>query len=304
MRPGILSTVALAALAALAGGATSLLLRSMGSGSADEPESGLVVRESSPAARERAELRPVEIPTGRVLPDSGSGAFAADELTALARTDPRAAIQAAQALAGHWHRLDAIERVIGVWAERSPLDALAAVQRIVVVDPQAKAVIRSRLLEHWVAADGEAVLSYLLSREGRSLFVFDPESVRQVADRIASERPYAIISAAEPLSKGVVRTELRRAAIATLVESDLDFALQQARIEAPGPDRAQWVRAIEGAYARQDPAAALAWARQYDSQLPGTLQRVVTLVRELHPGQSAALGLCELDSRSERACTE
>lgn len=217
---------------------------------------------------------------GRTRPGPGAEAEA---LLAVANDDPALAMERALALDAYWLRLDTVERVASVWASQSPEDALTFVRASPELDPDAKSSVRARILEAWAAADPGQALGYLLSQQGQDLFFYDRSTADRLADEISTHQPYAVLAAADTLPAGVIRNQLRDAAIPKLVETDIAFALQQAALAAPGPDKRRWVSHIQGALVRTDPEGALDWARRIDAQVPGTLRTVTRLVQENYP---------------------
>ena len=177
--------------------------------------------------------------------NAGPAASDADAIVRLAATDARAAIDRALAIEAHWLRIDTIERVAAVWAERAPIEALAFVQVTRELDAGMKSAVRSRILEVWAGTDPGRALDYLLGRDGQNLFFFDERTGRRLARELSARQPYELLYAANGLPKGLVRAELRSFAIASLVERDLAFALREAALAAPGPDRQQWVTAVQ-----------------------------------------------------------
>jgi hypothetical protein len=197
-----------------------------------------------------------EAPGSSALPGAGdpmhrAGAdrvSAADAAVRLAARDPGTAMNRAFAIESHWLRLDTIERVAAVWAEREPNETLAFLQAARELDPGVRSAVRARALEVWAGDDAGRALDYLLGRNGQDLFFFDEAAGRRFARELAARQPYELLYAANGLPKGIVRAELRGYAIANLVERDLAFALREAALAPPGPDRRQWVTAIERVY--------------------------------------------------------
>lgn len=206
----------------------------------------------------------------QVARDDNGRAAAADAIVRLADTDPRSAMDRALAIEGYWLRLDTAERVAAVWAGQAPNAVLAFVEASGDLDPEARSALRSRVLVAWAAADPGRALGYLLSPAGQRLFFFDRDRAGGFARDVAIRQPYEMLAAADALPRGIVRRELRDAAIVSLVEQDLAFAARQAALAAPGPDRRQWLTALH----------------------------------DTHPDQSVELGLCELDPRIDPGCRE
>ena len=271
-----LITLAAGALSALVGAGVVTVVPHAGSGGPaglpDTAVSSAIVGPGSGSAPGPVAVR-IEDPAPWIAP--------VDALVAMTRAAPRAAAEAALAEPGYWHRRDALERVARAWAELDPFAALAFVQGTRALDPASRSEVRLGLLETWAGNDPRAVLGYLVSREGQSLFALDAEASRSVTELVSLLQPYDVIAVAEPLPRGLVRATLLEVGMAQLVAIDLPAAVQRAALAAPGPDRARWVRAIAPDYARQDPAGAREWAAQFEAEFPRAVMTVTALANEL-----------------------
>jgi hypothetical protein len=258
MRAAFLRPVALCALSVVLGAATArLLLPSRGAADTGTPQAPGVDRPARPEgfdAGDRDEVVAVSVP---------------DALVRLAATEPRSAMDRALAIDSHWLGLDTAERVAAVWAEQSPDEALAFLTGSRELDPDAKSALRARMLETWARVDPGRLLGYLLTRDGQNLLLFDLGTGRFLHE-LSAQRPHELLSASNSLPKGFARTELRRFAVAGIVDRDLALALREALLAAPGLDRRQWVTAIYRA----------------------------------HPERADELGLCELDARIDPVCRD
>lgn len=234
--------------------------------------------------------------------EDGRPRSGADALVDLANDNPRAAMNRALALETYWLRLDTAERIASVWATQAPNAALAYLQASLDLDPEAKRKVRARMLVAWATSDPGRALDYLVSRDGQNLFFLDPDTARKFVRKIADAQPRGVLAASNPLARGIVRNELRDAAIAALVEQDLAFAVRQAALAAPGTDQREWVRSIAGPYAQAEPEKALAWAADVEAAVPGTVNRVAHLVHEAHPDRTEELGLCDRDPSVDPGC--
>jgi hypothetical protein len=276
MRESILKPVTACVLCAVAGtlSMTALL-------HAVEGVSGTTSADTDAVAPAFAEVETADPPDiDAPAPEPATAASAADAIVRLAADEPRTAMDRALTLERHWLRLDTAERVAAVWAERAPNAALAFVQTTSELDPEAKSGIRARVLDAWAVVDAAGALGYLLSPEGQNLFFFDRATGQRLAREVSTQKPYELLTAADALPRGVVRAELRDAAIPGLVADDLSGAVREAALATPGSDQRQWVTAIVPEFVRADPDAALEWARDIDDRVPGTLRTVSALVQE------------------------
>lgn len=243
-----------------------------------------------------------EIDTDATRSESGRPRNGVDAIVNLASDNPRAAMNRALALGAYWLRLDTVERIASVWAAQAPKAALDFLQASHDLDPEAKRKVRARVLFAWAAADPGLALDYLVSRDGQNLFFLDPDTARKFARKIADEQPHEMLAASNPLARGMVRNELRDAAIAALVEQDLTFAVRQAALAAPGNDQREWVTSIAGPYAQAEPENALAWATDVEDAVPGTVNRVARIIHETYPERTEELGLCDTNPRIDPRC--
>lgn len=224
----------------------------------------------------------------------------ADMLVRLAESDPRAAMDAVLELDAYWHRIDTADRIAALWARRDPHAALAyarASNELAI-----RSTFETRVVEEWARVDPERALGHLLTPQGELLFLRGSGRGTRLARRIASRLPQQSLAAANRLPTGIVRSELREAAIESIVHENLASALWQASTETPGADQAQWIEAITRVYAEQDPAGALQWARDLEFAVPGTLNDVVAAVYAAYPDRLEELRLCALNPRVTDAC--
>jgi hypothetical protein len=233
---------------------------------------------------------------------SGSSGLVADALEAVAATDPERAADGARSLAGFWSSKTALERVLVVWARQDPTAALSYADRIENLTADRRAGLFSSIVREWAAVDPQAALGYVLSPAGQASFYAREVRGLAVAREIGLRRPYAVLAAADRLPRGSARYDLRAGAMTRIAEIDLDTADRLARQAAAGPDRAQWAYAIIDVEAKRDPASALAWAKQFEPFLPGTLNKTVRRIEQRYPSRAEALGLCALGPMAPASC--
>jgi hypothetical protein len=123
-----------------------------------------------------------------------------------------------------------------------------------------------------------------------------------VAREIAIAVPGELLLSAGNLPKGEMRWVLRDAAIASIVERDLDFAVRQAALELPGLEQQQWISNITEFWVRRDPAAAFDWARSIDRDVPGTLRNAANRIADYHPELVEPLALCDITPFIAQTC--
>jgi hypothetical protein len=295
MRGSVIKAVALCVVSAAAGAAAMSVTidtgdsdRTTSTGNFFVPDGG---RETAAKAN-RERMRPAPVLTLRG--DIGGRGSAADRLVEQAAADPRAALRAALEFDGYWHRLDTVERIVAVWARREPSTVLAYLQESAGFDPDARNRLLATAFAEWAGVDPDDVLSFLLTPRGQRL-LFDERSLGHgIVREIAIARSGELLLAAGSLPRGEVRSSLRSAAIASLVERDLSFALRQAVIESPGLDKQQWIDNIIEYWTPRDPAGAFDWAKDFDPEAPGTLRNVAYRIAVSEPELTEALALCDL----------
>ena len=170
--------------------------------------------------------------------------FRADALFPLAPTSAQRALDEALSLSDPGQRRSLAAAVVSRWANDAPSDAIAAVNR--VADPDLRSLLWSTALRGW--RDTDALLTYVAA--------LDPPSRGQALTNAGLER---LVAENAPRAAAIVAT------------------LPQ------GEERTQLLAAVGNAYARQDPAAAVAWARTLDPPAPDVVANAVRHVASREP---------------------
>ena len=165
--------------------------------------------------------------------------FRVGALGQLAVTAPSTALEEALALPSLEKRDMLATMIVGRWANDSPSEAMAAVQR--VQDPVLRSTLQNAVLRSW--RDPDSLAAYLET--------LDPESQRAA------------------LSSG---------ALHRLVQADPRRAGEIAAALPPGDERRSLLHQIGTSYAQQDPEAALAWAQSLDTPDPALVAAVLRTV--------------------------
>jgi hypothetical protein len=178
------------------------------------------------------------------LQGSAREQFRADALVQLALTSPQRALEEALAVAEAGTRSTLATTIVSRWANEAPSEAIAAVDR--VADPDLRSVLWTTALRRW--RDTDTLLTYVEA--------LDPQS-----------RGKALMNAG--LERLTAPNASRAAAIvATLPE---------------GVERTQALWVFSGLYARQDPDAAVAWARTLDPPAPEIVANAIRFVASREP---------------------
>jgi hypothetical protein len=178
----------------------------------------------------------------------------ADALVERVAGDPAAAMRGAVALEGYWLRRDTLQRIVSVWAREAPADALSHINRSRDLGA-AKRSIRALVLETWARADPVDALNYLSGAAGSDLFFTDPPTAALTARAIADSEPFLMLTRADIRSPGLVRNQLRQAAIAVIVERDPEFAERKIALAGSDVERAEWEWALRLAEERRQATA-------------------------------------------------
>src|SRR5688572_12256982 len=170
--------------------------------------------------------------------------FRSDALVQLAATSPQRALDEALAVTDAGMRRTLATTIVSRWASEAPSEAIAAADR--VADPDLRSLLSTTVLRNW--RDADTLLTYVAT--------LDPASRGQALMNAGLER-----LAAPDASRAA-------AIVATLPQ---------------GEQRTQLLWGVSNAYARQDPAGAVAWARTLDPPAPEIVANAVRHVASREP---------------------
>jgi len=228
-------------------------------------------------------------------------ALAAQAYAAWATMDPASALRALGRISDEARARAIAQTVAPILARRDPRSTLEAARHIDRAGLEM--LFESVAVEHWAASAPEEMVEWFASLPSarlEALLSAPRDFVRletgDVAPRIdvigalARANPTRLLEIADRLSVPLAAT-VRRMGIAELAEQDPAAAIAHVEHAAMDPvQRRQELGSIAPAYARRDPAAALAWARASgDAEL---LAQVLTAVAAVDPllALDAALG--------------
>jgi hypothetical protein len=225
-----------------------------------------------------------------VLPQGDRLAFTIDAVGELAKRDPSGALTAVLAFENELARSLAVRRVAEAAAGLDPHAALAAADGI--ADVALRTAFKSAVLDGWAKGDPSAVLAYLEAAPPSEI----PSSTA-VFTAIAASDPERLLAMLDRLPQAF-RTVAQRTALQALAERNPQLALAQLETLPPGQDRNNALQAVAQAYGRQNPEAALAWAK---AQMPPTREAMSGVMRgiaEVDFDLALDLVLVELESTS------
>jgi hypothetical protein len=196
-------------------------------------------------------------------------------IAAAARTSPSAALHTAVLLDDPVEQARALERIASIWVQQDPRAALAELDA--VTDERLRNAFRAAVLREWAREDTLAMVAYLGEHSDLSQqTVFG----RTAFDEILDVDAEALLELADGLPASI-RDPTKRAALMHLAELDPGRALDYVASMEPGDYRDVLLMSIARGYARNDPDAALAWARSLES--PRVADRVLWVVAETDP---------------------
>jgi hypothetical protein len=196
------------------------------------------------------------------LPATDRASFEVDALASLAATNPAAALATIVARGQNSTLSLAVPRIAEAAVRRDPAAAMAEALSISDFDLQqnyARAV-----LDAWAELDPDGAFAWLERADGQDVPQFGA-----AFSTLASVDPGRMLDLVDTFPANIQRTA-RMTAFQSLAEQDLQSALLLYESMPPGQDKDSAVQAIAHAYGRQDPEAALAWARELSPSVSRT----------------------------------
>jgi hypothetical protein len=225
------------------------------------------------------------------LRQPGGEGLTVELIAASARISPSAALRQTVLIDDRAERARALERVASIWADTDPRAALAALD--VIGDPRLRDVFQAATLREWARNDPLAMIAYLGERGGMTP---REAAITQAAfDEILDVDVDQLLVLADRLPASI-RVGARRTALMRLAEENPRRALDYIAEMPADSSRDVLLMSIARGYARNDPDAALAWARGFDSSI---LDRVLWVVAERDPPRAVEMALA-MESVSER----
>jgi hypothetical protein len=226
------------------------------------------------------------------LPQPGGAEGLPIELiAAAARVSPSAALGQTVLIDDRAERARALERIASIWASTDPRAALAT--RDVVDDMRLRDVFQAAVLREWARDDPLAMIAYLGERG--DLTPREAAISQAAFDEILDVDVDQMLVLADSLPASI-RDVARRTALMRLAEQNPRRALDYVAEIPADSYRDVLLMSIARGYARNDPDAALAWARGFDSSI---LDRVLWVVAERDPARAVEMALA-MESVNER----
>src|SRR5690606_17117234 len=222
------------------------------------------------------------------LPESDRTAFSIDALGERARRDPGGALAAAIALDNESARALALRTVADTVAAVDPLAALAAADAI--TDSNLRLAYTYGVIDRWATTDPAAVFAYLEAAPPGEI----PASAA-LFSRIATSDPERLLAMVDRLQPAVRRIVKRSALQALAAPNPLD-ALARLESMPQGQERANVLESIAQAYGRQNPDAALAWAKAQPPSSRDAMSAVLRGIAEVDFDRALDLLIAEAES--------
>jgi hypothetical protein len=189
------------------------------------------------------------------LPSGAERGFLVGALAAGAESDPARALEQALALADSGLAGLALQRIAATWAKSDVAAALSAGDGI--ADADLRATFQNAVVREWAQFDLDGVFAYYVGLDVQS----QEELAALGAMRdIARLDPYRALELAAGLPSNL-RTGVEQSALQALSSRDPESALRYASRLPPGQQHQFLRQSLARAYGKQNPDAALAWAR-------------------------------------------
>lgn len=154
-------------------------------------------------------------------------------------------------------------------------------------DPRARARAFGTLLQGWAETDPEAALAYLRRMPRGAEFSL---GLRIVLHALATRDIERALRLAAELAGTREDRAIYSELFSRMAQADAATAIQRLALVPSGEGRANALRAVADAWARSDPAAALAWARSLpDEDRPPAMETVLRELTEREPARAIEL---------------
>lgn len=256
---------------------------------------------SSPANRRKLGLallevvgfteQAVSLVTAR-MSDAEAASFKFDAIATRAESDPVGALAAALAIPNLTMQQRLILEIGRSAAGQSPLAALG--WREMIDDASLRDYYTNRVLFAWAEQNPAAVFAYVESTDPAFL-----EMATGAFELLAESDPDRLLALAERLPTALAR-DARRAVLMTLAETDPVAALARAdEWLPPGQNHESTVASIAQIYGRENPEAALSWARALEPPNQAALTAVLQGIAQVDFDRAVDAILADAD-RSEQ----
>ncbi len=222
--------------------------------------------------------------------------FKAQAYAAMAVRDPQASWEIAATLEDPQLRLRTQRKLVETMVEQDPIAALLRAGEI--DDRTVRQSASKSVLERWLNRDPAAVLAYLASIGDEPPMDWG-FITGTVYSEIALADPLLLLQTVDQLPLAD-RARARAAALNRWAKLDPQAAVDFATTQPAGQQRRAAINDVGRAYARVDPAGAVAWAKSMQARSPRLLSTVLSSIAVKDP--ALALGLVDgLDSSRAQA---
>ncbi len=240
------------------------------------------------------------------LPEADRPGFEIEAMAARARQDPTAALMDLLAVQGSPARSFGGARVA---AAAVRVDPLRAITDAALIDNDAsRTSYLGAVIRNWTEVDPDGVFNWLQSLTGDADSAQDPVRVllqgqgllASLISQVADSDPERLLAMVDQLPVSV-RAQALRGGLQALASTDPLQALARIDQLPVGQDRNNTLQTLARAYARQDPSAALAWARSLSPPSELALRGVINGIAAVNIDQAIDIVELELANQSSGA---
>lgn len=233
-----------------------------------------------------------------VLPPANRVGFEVEALVARVAADPAQAVRDLDDLETSAVRSFAGARVA---AEAVRVDALDAIRQAAMVeDLSSRTSYLGAVFRNWAEIDPEAVFSYLETLRGGVWPAAHPATAAlretglysSLVQQIAGSDPQRLLALVEHLPPEM-KTAAERAGLLALAATDPLDALARLDTLPIGQERSSLLANVAQAYGRQDPTAAVAWARSLSPPSEDALRGVINGIAVEDPAYAVEIALAQ-----------
>ncbi len=240
------------------------------------------------------------------LPEADRLGFEIEAMAARARQDPTAALMDLLAVQGSPARSFGGARVAAAAVRVDPLRAVT--DAALIENDASRASYLGAVIRNWTEVDPDGVFAWLESLTGDPDSASDPVRVllqeqglfASLLSQVADSDPERLLAMVDQLPVAM-RTQALRGGLQALAAIDPLQALARLDQLPVGQDRNSTLQTVARAYARQDPAAALAWARALSPPSEQALRAVINGIAAVNIDQAIDIVEFELAGQSSGA---
>ncbi len=223
----------------------------------------------------------------------------ADSLALLATSQPEAAFSQLQLESDNAYASSAFQKIAEQWGKTDPQAALAAAQDI--RNFNVRTSFKGKLYSEWAESDPDTVMSIVLNASGSSGEDFT--ALGWAVRALAEAQPEQLLANADSLAPKL-RMDARRSAFSTLAKRDPSnaVALYESMPAAFRRDR-RAVSDIAKTLGNEDPVLALEWAKNLPDNVKRSAGSILDQLADEDPEQAVNLALSVDDKQLRMALT-